>query len=70
MSETKVVLELTALDLSVLTGCLSWAHEAATETAIKQQIVGLRQRCLDGLSALNNESKTPDMEVNDGKESK
>ena len=70
MNETKAVLELTALDLSVLTGCLSWAHEAAKEQQIKQQISGLRQRCLDGLSALNKEPKTTDMEVNDGKESK
>ena len=68
MSKPKVVLELSAWDLSVLTGCLSWARDSVKEEQIQASITDLIQKCVDGLRALGKEeAETPDQkETNDG----
>jgi hypothetical protein len=65
MSKPKVVLELSAWDLSVLTGCLSWAVESVKEPDIKNAINDLTQRCVEGLRALGREeAETPSQKEN------
>ena len=65
MSKPKVVLELSAMDLSVLTGCLSWAQDSVKEPDIKDAINALTQRCVEGLRALGKEeAKTPNQKEN------
>ena len=64
--KAKAVLELSALDLSVLTGCLSWARDSVKEPDIKKAIDELSQRCVDGLRALNNVETPDEKETPDG----